>query len=508
MGEKKLGVVFSYASLLISSVLSIILTPFMLRSMGDVEYGLYHTISSFIGVLTVLDFGSGITTTKYIAEFNLKKDRSGGNNYLGMAVVVNAFISVVICLIGIGFVLSIDTVYGNTFTHEDLSKAKLLAVLYLINIVVTIFANVFQGVVIGYKKFVYANGIQLLKILLRFGLIFSLLCIGLGAVSISIADISANFIFLSAMFLFALVKLKAYPKVIKWNNQLFRATLFFSSALFIQAIVYQINNSIDRVLLGALLGGAAVTIYSVAMNIYLIYGSLSGAIRKILLPDAVKLVKEGADSTRITDFVIKGGRYQFIVLIYILCGFILVGKDFIHIWVGTEYNLAYYIAIILMTPTLFQLSQNVTETILDAMGKRMVRSIILAFGAVFNVAITIVFIKLFGVIGAPIGTAISCVGAALIALNIYHKKVMGLQIKRMFFEICNRTIVCAVISMIIAYSINLLHLHIWLSFISKGILFTILYFIGMWFWGFDISEKNVIKHFLLKFKKQEKIKHD
>ena len=291
------------------------------------------------------------------------------------------------------------------------------------------------------------------------------------------------------------------PKLINWDKQLFRASLFFSSALFIQAIVYQINNSIDRVLLGAMLGGAAVTVYSVAMNIYLIYGSLSGAIRKILLPDAIKLVKEGSDGKQITDFVIKGGRYQFIVLIYILCGFILVGKDFIHLWVGSDYDLAYYIAIILMGPTLFQLSQNVTETILDAMGKRMMRSIILAIGAACNIIMTIIFIKIFGVLGAPIGTAISCIGAALIALNIYHKRVMGLQVKRMFFEICDRTLICAVISTLIASCINFLHLHTWLSFVSKGLLFSILYFLCMWLWGFNKSEKVIVTHFLNKVRR-------
>ena len=160
------------------------------------------------------------------------------------------------------------------------------------------------------------------------------------------------------------------------------------------------------------------------MHIYLIYGSLSGAIRKILLPDAIKLISEKADGTRITDFVIEGGRYQFIVLVYILCGFILVGKEFMILWVGESYITAYYIAIILMVPTLFQLSQNVTETILDAMGKRMMRSIILVVGACCNVVITIVLIRMLGVIGAPIGTAISCVGSALIVLNIYHHLIL------------------------------------------------------------------------------------
>ena len=39
-----------------------------------------------------------------------------------------------------------------------------------------------------------------------------------------------------------------------------------------------------------------------------------------------------------------------------------------------------------------------------------------------------------------------------------------------------------------------------IGFISKGFLFSILYLIGMWFWGFDKSEKSIVKHFLLKFR--------
>lgn len=499
MSEKKLGVIFSYASLLASSILSIILTPFMLRTMGDVEYGLYQTISSFIGVLTILDFGSGVATTKYIAEFNLKKDKVGGNNYLGMALVVNSVISAVICLIGILFVLSIDTIYGNTFTQDDLNKARILGILYIVNMVVTMFANVFQGVMIGYKKFAFASGIQLLKIGIRFLLIFILLCIGLGAIAISIADIIANLLFLVLMLVYSVMRLGAYPKLMKWDNVLFKASLFFSVALFVQSIVVQVNNSIDKVLLGSMLGGTAVTIYAIAMNVYLIYGSLSGAIRRILLPDAIKLIDEKADGERVTDFVIEGGRYQFIFLVYILCGFVLVGKEFIHIWVGESYDIAYYIAIILMLPTLFQLSQNVTETILDAMGKRMMRSIILAIGAGINIILTIIFIKMFGVIGAPIGTAISCVGAALIVLNIYHHKVMGLQVWRMFYEICRRTLVCAVIAMGISFLIDLVSLSDLVALLSKGVLFTGIYFILMWCWGFNKAEKATAKGFVSKF---------
>ena len=505
MSEKKLGVIFSYLSLIVSSVLSIILTPFMIRTMGDVEYGLYQTVSSFIGILAILDFGSGITTTKYIAQYNLHNDQKGCKNFLAMELVINTIIVVVVSLVGFGFYCSIDGLYSKTFSPSDLSKAKLLAFLYIINVAITIYGNVFHGVLFGFKKYALGNGYQFFKILFRFGLMYILLRCGFGAVAISIADIAANLLFLIGLVLYSTFRLKIIPKLYKWEAKLFSTIFFFSIALFIQAIVAQINNSIDKVLIGSMLGGLEVTIYSIAMSIFLIYGSLSGAIRKVLLPDAVKLVEEHADGTKITDFVINGGRYQFIILSYILCGVILVGKEFIFLWVGENYYIAYYIVIILMVPTLFQLSQNVTETVLDAMGKRFIRSIILMIGAAINVGLTILFIKLWGIIGAPIATAISCILSALIVLNIYHKKVMGLQVLRMFKKIMERTLICAIVALGLSFLVDKYSIQPIYALLIKGTMFTFFYFIFLWLWGFNKNEKAFVASVLNKLFKRRNL---
>ena len=493
MDEKKIGVIISYLTLLVSSLLSILLTPVMLKNLGDVEYGLYQTITSFIGVLTVLDFGSGVATTRYVAKYNLQQDKEGCNNYLAMSMIINVIISVLIFLIGSGFVLSIDNIYSKSFSGDDVEKAKILAVLYIINISVNIFLNMFYGVAIGYKKFLFGNGTQLIKIVVRFGLIYILLAVGMRAIAISIADIAVNIGTIIFVWGYIKIKLDVRLRLVKWDKVVFWETFSFSVALFLQSIVNQVNNSIDKVILGSMIGGTAVTIYSVAMSIYLIYGSLSGAVKKVLLPDAVELVKNGVDGKKVTEFVIKGGRFQFMVLIYILCGFFLVGREFITLWVGEHYQISYYIAIILMVPTLFQLSQNITETILDAMGKRMLRSVILFVGAMGNIFLTILLIKLWGLIGAPIATAITCVLSWLIALNIYHHKVMKLQVIRMFIEICRGTFLCAVVSTLLCGMLNYIEMPNALSLLVKGMTFTVIYIIMLWRKGFNKEEQQMLR---------------
>lgn len=78
-----------------------------------------------------------------------------------------------------------------------------------------------------------------------------------------------------------------------------------------------------------------------------------------------------------TDFAIGPGRIQTLIALLGILGFIVVGKDFIRIWMGDGFDDVYIITLILIIPALIPLIESVTNTILDAMMKRMARSIAL-----------------------------------------------------------------------------------------------------------------------------------
>ena len=54
----------------------------------------------------------------------------------------------------------------------------------------------------------------------------------------------------------------------------------------------------------------------------------------------------------------KVGRIQFIVLGLILSGFIFLGRPFIYLWAGEEYEISYYVALFLIIPVTVPLIQN------------------------------------------------------------------------------------------------------------------------------------------------------
>lgn len=65
----KAGVALSYISLLLGNAIALFYTPFMLRSLGQSEFGLFSLANAVVGYLTVLDFGFGSATVRYTAKY-------------------------------------------------------------------------------------------------------------------------------------------------------------------------------------------------------------------------------------------------------------------------------------------------------------------------------------------------------------------------------------------------------------------------------------------------------
>ena len=59
INQLKIGVILTYLTILLYVSIGIILTPFMLKMLGQSQYGLYQLIGAFVGYMTILDFGFG-----------------------------------------------------------------------------------------------------------------------------------------------------------------------------------------------------------------------------------------------------------------------------------------------------------------------------------------------------------------------------------------------------------------------------------------------------------------
>ena len=146
-----------------------------------------------------------------------------------------------------------------------------------------------------------------------------------------------------------------------------------------------------------------------------------------------------------------------------------------------------------MIPMTIPLIQNVGLNILQAKNKYKFRVIILILFAFFNVGVSIVLSKLYGGIGAAIGTSISLIGGSIISMNIFYHRKVGINIIEFWKNILKMSvpmlgsIIIAVIVKVYVpiHSISMLLLQI--------AIYMILYCAFVWKWSMNGYEKELIK---------------
>jgi O-antigen/teichoic acid export membrane protein len=487
----KAGVTLSYASLILNTVVSLLYTPFMLYKMGQSEFGLYALTSSVVGYLTILDFGFGSAVVRYIAKFRALSDKENEYNLNGMFLVVYTFIGIFTIIAGIVLYLNVDNMFSAKMTLNEIEKAKILILLMTLNLAISFPLGIFKSIVMAYEEFVFSKVVNMVRIVIGPIIMIPLLIFGYRAIGMVVVATVLNLWLLLINMWYCFAKLKVKINITKFDSNLLREIIYFSFYGFLNIIVDKVTWSAGQIILGVVSGTIAVAVYSVAIQLNNYYLEFSTAISGVLLPKLTVMFANGATDDEFSEFFIKVGRIQYILISYILGGFLLVGQDFINLWAGPGYERAYLIACILMIPITFPLIQNTGIIILQAQNKQKFRSIIFVLITFVNISLSIPLGKIYGGVGCAAGTAFSMILGSIIIMNIYYYKEIHLDIPRFWKEIFLMTIpvtiafcTCLIINKFIDISGAI-------SILVNILIYTTLYTFMMWFSGMNSYEKTL-----------------
>lgn len=501
--QRKSGAVLSYVSIIISTLVQLIYTPFLIRMLGQSEYGLYSLIASVIGYLTVLDLGFGNAIVVYTAKYRAQKEYEKEAKMQGMFKIIFYIIGVVIALLGIILYLNVDLLFGKTMTAIELSKAKTMMLILALNLVITFSFNIYSSIINAYEKFIFQKVMSITNTLLKPLVMIPLLFLGYKSITMCTAITIVNIIVVISNYIYCRNNLKLKIKYQGFDKKLFFEMVGYSFFIFLGVVVDKVNWSVDQFILGAVSGTIAVSIYATSSHLNQLFINLSTAISGVLLPKMSKMVANKATPTELTNEMIKVGRLQYYIIFLMASGLVLVGKPFIIWWVGAEYKLSYIVALLLIIPVCFPLIQNLGISILQAMNKHKFRAIATTIMAVINIIISYFLAKHFGVIGSALGTSLALIVCNIIIMNIYYKKEIGLEIGRFWKEILKMTctfIIPLIVIIVIMYITKLTGIT---SVIIYALLYTIIFCLVSYFITMNIYEKNLILKIINKFSKKK-----
>ena len=506
MSQIKTGAVLNYSTIILTNIVGLLLTPFIIKKLGDSEFGLYTLIGAFVGYISLLDFGLSNTVIRFVAKYRAEKNRIEEENFLATTMLIYLAISVLILIVGFICYFNLETIFKDSLTFDQVGRAEIMVLILIFNLAISLPSGIFNGICLGYEEFIFPKSVNIIRYVLRSLTILIVLIFGGQAISMVIVDTLMNLLVISVNVIFVFKKLKVKFKLHYFKFTVVKGIFSYSFWIFVSAIVGLFQWQSGQVILGILTNTSVVAIYAIGIVLGSYYRAFSAAISGVFLPRATQMTVAKASPRELTDMMIKIGRISFISLLYILGAFFLYGKQFVFLWVGESYFDSWIIALIIMCAYTIPLTQSFGILILEASNRVSFKAIAFLIFFTLGTLIGTLLAKKYGAIGMISGIVIGWIIVQNI-MNYYYHKVLNINVFRFFKELFNKTLLTFILILGIGYGIRFIPGDNWINFFLKSFIYSLVYFFFIYNFGIIEFEKLLFNKTIENFKSKFNKKH-
>lgn len=498
--NRKIGVVYSFLLMLFEIFSTLILTPFVIQTLGQSEYGVYKLVASLNSYLLLLDLGVGNAIIRYISKYRAENNNDKIKVFLGITTIYYIIISVLTIIIGIILVISIPYAFVKGLNSIEISLAQKLLFIMIINTILVLLSTTYSHALIAYERFSVSKGVSILSVIIRIIAVYYILHIGLGSFGIVCVNLGITVINKTFVILYVIINLKLLPNFNfkTFDFSMIKEIIIYTSYILLQVIATQLNSSVDQILIGICIPVSAIIIgiYSIGTQITQYFLSLGSAFNGVLMPGIMRLFHQNPTSEQLTAELIKISRIIFMVLFFAWGVFATQGKSFVQLWAGKNNISAYYVAFILMMVYSFSISSSIGSQMLWAINKHKYQAIMKIGIVISNVILTIFLIKINALYGATIGTFLSLLlGDVFVMMIIFHKE-LKINVFMYVLKTIKGIMPCVFIVILVGIIINPYFKCTWGGLIIKVLILTFVYGIIMFSWGMNNYERLLVLSFM------------
>lgn len=491
INQLKSGVILSYVSLFLSNIISLFYTPLMISLLGASEHGLYNLVSSVISALGLFNFGFSSAYVRFFSRCKKNGDNEELARVNGTYIIIYTVLGCVAVLASIIMWLNIDTVFGAKLSDAELETAKKLFAIMTVNCFRGFISTIFAAFISANERFFFQKTFGLINSCLSPLIMICVLKLGFRSVHMALAGTVFSILcdLVTAGYCFKSLKMRFNFRNLSFS--LIKEMWGFTIFIFLSMVADQLNWSVDKYVIGRVMGTACVSVYSVGATINRLYMAFSSGVSSVFTPKIYSLaMNNDTDGQNKLFFMV--GRIQFFILMLIFSGFVFFGEYFIvNIWIRQpDYISSYFVAILLMAPLTIPLIQNLGIELLRAKNLHRFRSYVYLGIALVNVALTFPLCKQFGIIGSAAATSITVIIGNGLIMNVYYKRYGGLDIGGFWKQIL-KILPALIVPTVTGILINrFAPIAGRITFLLFVIVYTVVYFVSLWLFAFNRDEKE------------------
>ena len=402
------NVVANWLGLAVNMAIAVFMAPFLVHQLGDAMYGLWVLLLSVTGYMGLLDAGLKVSVVKHVARYHAVDDTTGVSRVVSTALLIYGGLSVLI----VGLSLAVGPLVPRMFTMapEAMSIAQTVLVITSLTLATTLILSVFNGLLAGLQRYDHSNLIGAGIVIVRSVVIVAFVAQGYGIVSLGLIHLVSQIV--GGL----LTVRRAYKEVpglrLSWSlagSDTAKTLYGYSFFILLNNVAMFLLFNSAEIVIGAMLGVAAVTYYAIAGSLLQYLSRLIGTMTQVLHPYASAQDAKG-DVDGMRRLVVHGTKACLLIGLPVSLTFVLIGKDFIRFWMGPSYaEVAGPLLVFLTIARLFWLSQSSTGNILLGIGRHKLLTAVNLITGIAGLGLGALLIPRFGLLGMAVGMFIPMV---------------------------------------------------------------------------------------------------
>jgi O-antigen/teichoic acid export membrane protein len=403
-----------------TALVSLLMMPFIVHTLGDRMFGFWTLIGTVMGYYGLLDFGLTPAVCQHIATAVGANNHARCNAVTSVALRLFTVMGIIAFLVSVGAAALCHVICK---TPADAELFWKIALVLGFSTALTFPSRILVGVLTAHLRYDLIGITDLVTLAMRTGLMLWALLAGYRLLAMALVMLLTSTMGI-ALQLYLVTKYYPWLKVTisSSDRSITKSLASYSVFSFAAQLSDRLRFQADPFVISAFVGLAALTHYRIASSLAQQFVALMIAVMGVFGPMFSRLFGAGnEDKIRRTFFFAT--KLSTCVSTFVAFGFLAWGRPFIRRWMGANYADAYAPLVILTLAITFALWQTPAGDLLYAIAKHRHYAYINVTEGIANLALSIVFVRRFGIIGVALGTLVSMAVLRLILQPVWLCRV-------------------------------------------------------------------------------------
>lgn len=421
-----------YLAIIAETVIGLVMLPFNLSHLGTAEYGLWVLLGSITVHFSVLDLGYGGALVKFMAQYRAHRNARALNEIASTLFFIFSGIGLVAYAVAALVAFNLGHLFR--ITPEQAVVGKWILLIIAVHISMNFPFSVFGGVISGFQRYDANNMVAIASSIAVAAVNAAVLLAGYGIVTLVAATTCVRII---AYFIYRQNAYRIFPEL-QISLSLFRRSRLsevtgFSVYSSIIDWANKLNYQLDELVIGAFIGSSAVAVWAPAERIITGTQRLTNQLNGVLFPVIVDS-DASQQKARLQQILLQGTRLSLVMVVPIAAALILLADPLIHAWLGPKKAPAMAGAIpiiqILAIAVAIRVGNATGNTILKGAGEHRMLAFVNLGTGLANLAMSMLLIHRFGLVGVAVGTLIPIAFTAIFILYPASCRRVDLPLRR------------------------------------------------------------------------------